>query len=50
MVSKFKKLLLEISEKPMAKQKDILETTISNWISVGNETQTDDICVLGIRI
>ncbi len=50
MVSKFKKLLLEISEKPMAVQKLILETTISNWISGGNETQTDDICVLGIRL
>jgi two-component system, sensor histidine kinase LadS len=50
MVSKFKKLLLEISEKPMTEQKEVLETTISNWILVGNETQTDDICVLGIRI
>jgi serine phosphatase RsbU (regulator of sigma subunit) len=50
MVSKFKKLLLEISEKPMAAQKQILETTISNWILAGNETQTDDICVLGVRL
>jgi two-component system, sensor histidine kinase LadS len=50
MVSKFKKLLLEISEKPMAEQKQILETTISNWMLAGNETQTDDICVVGIRI
>ncbi len=50
MVSKFKKLLLEISEKPMAAQKQILETTITDWILAGNETQTDDICVVGIRI
>jgi serine phosphatase RsbU (regulator of sigma subunit) len=50
MVGKFKKFLLEISEKPMAEQKQILETTISNWMLAGNETQTDDICVLGIRI
>jgi tetratricopeptide (TPR) repeat protein len=50
MVSKFKKLLLEISDKPITKQKEILETTISNWILAGNETQTDDICVLGVRL
>jgi serine phosphatase RsbU (regulator of sigma subunit) len=50
MVGKFKKLLLEISDKPMIEQKEILETTISNWILAGNETQTDDICVLGIRL
>jgi hypothetical protein len=50
MVSKFKKLLLEISEKSMFEQKQILETTLDTWISAGNETQTDDICVVGIRL
>jgi hypothetical protein len=50
MVGKFKKLLLEISEKPMTEQKEILETTIFNWMLEGNETQTDDICVLGVRL
>ncbi len=50
MVSNFKKLLLEISQKPMPEQKQVLETTISNWMLAGNETQTDDICVLGIRL
>jgi two-component system, sensor histidine kinase LadS len=50
MVKNLKKRLFEISEKPMPEQKQILETTISNWVSAGNEKQTDDICVLGIRI
>ncbi len=50
MVSKFKKLLLEISKKPMTEQKEILEATISDWISSGNETQTDDILLIGIKI
>lgn len=34
----------------MVEQKQVLEITISDWISADNETQTDDICVLGIRI
>jgi hypothetical protein len=50
MVGKFKKLLFEISEKPMLEQKQILETRLEEWKKAGNETQTDDICVLGIRI
>jgi tetratricopeptide (TPR) repeat protein len=50
MVKNLKKQLLEISEKPMTAQKQILETTIFDWILVGNEKQTDDMCMLGIKI
>ncbi len=48
MAGNFKKLLLEISGKPMMEQKYILGKTIKEW--QGDEEQTDDILVLGFRI
>ncbi|TAE00401.1 MAG: hypothetical protein EAZ97_05955 [Bacteroidetes bacterium] len=50
MVSSLKKLLFEISEKPMEEQGEILENTLNHWISEGKETQVDDVVILGIRI
>jgi serine phosphatase RsbU (regulator of sigma subunit) len=50
MTKKLKELLLEISEKPMATQKQILDTTLENWIAAANEKQTDDITIFGIKI
>jgi len=47
MVKKLKNLLFEISEKPMNKQKEILETTFNNW--KGNYKQTDDVMLIGLR-
>ena len=47
MHSNFKKKLLQIHNKPMNTQKEILEETIENW-KLGIE-QTDDILVMGIR-
>jgi serine phosphatase RsbU (regulator of sigma subunit) len=44
----FKKLLLDIKDQPMSKQKTKLETTLNNW-QADNE-QVDDICVVGLRI
>jgi ligand-binding sensor domain-containing protein/serine phosphatase RsbU (regulator of sigma subunit) len=44
----FRKLLLEISTKSMAEQKEILDKTITEWME-GYE-QIDDILVMGIRI
>ncbi|HBF87775.1 MAG TPA: hypothetical protein DDX39_03955 [Bacteroidales bacterium] len=43
-----KQLLLDNSQLPMKKQKEILEKTITDWI--GNGEQIDDITVLGIKI
>jgi serine phosphatase RsbU (regulator of sigma subunit) len=43
-----KNLLITNCQLPMAEQKQILETTISEWI--GKEEQIDDITVLGIKI
>ncbi|MFH1000477.1 MAG: SpoIIE family protein phosphatase, partial [Bacteroidota bacterium] len=45
---RFKKLLVDIHEKPMKDQQKILENTIKEWI--GDFPQIDDILVLGIRI
>lgn len=44
----FKELLLEINQKPMPQQKEILEKTLTDWMQ-GYE-QVDDILVSGIRI
>ncbi len=48
MVGNFKKLLLEISEKTLPEQKQVLEQRFENW--KGKEKQTDDILVMGIRV
>jgi len=48
MVKNLKKLLLEISEKPMNEQKKIVEKTFNNW--KGKNEQTDDVLLVGIRI
>jgi serine phosphatase RsbU (regulator of sigma subunit) len=48
---KYKQLqekLLEINDKPLAEQKKILEETFGNW--KGNNEQTDDVLIIGIKI
>lgn len=44
----FESLLIKNHKKPMEEQKNILETTIKDWI--GDLEQIDDILVIGIRI
>ena len=46
--SNFQNKLLEIHNKPMIIQKDILEQELKNWMK-GHE-QTDDILVMGVRV
>ncbi len=48
MSKKFQQLLLEIHERPMGEQKEILDKTIEEW--KGEYKQTDDILVMGIRL
>jgi len=48
MKKNFKRLLLDIQDHPMIKQKDILEETLKQWM--GDTPQIDDILVLGIRL
>jgi serine phosphatase RsbU (regulator of sigma subunit) len=43
----FKKLILEIQDYPMNKQKEILEKNLKDWM--GQTPQIDDILVMGIR-
>lgn len=48
MIKKFKKLLLEIHEKNLSQQKEILQETIEAW--KGENKQMDDILVMGLKI
>jgi len=45
--SQFKKVLLDIKEKSMSEQRDVLNHIIEEWM--GDEEQIDDILVVGIR-
>lgn len=45
--SQFKKLLIEITDKKMVDQREILNTRIEDWM--GDEEQIDDILIIGIR-
>lgn len=47
MKKNFKKFILEIQEYPMAKQKELLEKNLKEWM--GQSPQIDDILVMGIR-
>jgi len=44
-----KELLLSINQKPMPEQKEILNKKIEDWMSVGKQTQMDDILIIGLR-
>jgi serine phosphatase RsbU (regulator of sigma subunit) len=50
MVKKFRELLFTIHHLPMYEQKQILDSTIEQWMAEGKESQIDDILVMGIRI
>lgn len=45
--SQFKKVLLDIKDRTMSEQRDILNNIIEEWM--GDEEQIDDILVVGIR-
>jgi serine phosphatase RsbU (regulator of sigma subunit) len=42
------KLLTEISPKPLAEQRDIIDNTITQWRN--GRPQVDDITMIGLRI
>lgn len=48
MSKKFKELLVKIHKEPMARQREILDTTIDEWR--GDIEQIDDIIVIGVRV
>ena len=45
---RFKALLISLQHKPMRTQCDMLQSEFNLW--KGSENQTDDVCVLGLRI
>jgi hypothetical protein len=47
MKKNFKRLILDIQEYPMNKQKDLLDQNLKEWM--GHSPQIDDILVMGIR-
>lgn len=47
MKKNFKRLLLDIQDYPMVKQKELLEKNLKDWM--GESPQIDDILVMGIR-
>ncbi len=47
---RMKELFAENHSKTMEMQKNSLENAINEWITIANETQTDDITVMGIKI
>ena len=48
MSKNLKNLLLEIHDKAMHDQKEILEKTLADWM--GDHSQIDDLLVLGVRV
>jgi serine phosphatase RsbU (regulator of sigma subunit) len=48
LTKKFKEMLLEINEKSISEQKQIVEERFDNW--KGDSIQIDDVLVIGIRI
>ncbi len=48
MSKNFRELLLEVHQKPMSEQKEILNQRIDKWR--GNIEQIDDIIVIGVRV
>ncbi|MHC1704252.1 MAG: PP2C family protein-serine/threonine phosphatase [Tenuifilaceae bacterium] len=47
-INQLKDIFVDISDKPMNEQKDILNTNFENW--KGDHEQTDDVTIIGIRI
>jgi hypothetical protein len=48
MIKNLKDLLLEIHQRPMAEQREILHQTLLNWH--GDSPRIDDVVVMGVRL
>lgn len=48
LIKNFRNLLVEISDRPMSEQREILDTTLTTW--KGDQEQVDDVLVFGVRI
>ncbi len=47
---RFRNLLLENKTQSMSNQRQILDTEFKQWKESGDETQLDDVCVIGIQM
>jgi serine phosphatase RsbU (regulator of sigma subunit) len=50
MIASLRKKLLEIHQKPLPEQRNILNDTLDHWIAEGKERQTDDILLIGVKV
>ena len=50
MIKRLKDLFLQIAQKPMKEQKEILDNTLFDWMKTGGSNQIDDIIIIGVRI
>jgi two-component system, sensor histidine kinase LadS len=50
MLSRMRKLLLEIHQQPMQTQKNFLDHTFEAWKEAGKETQIDDVLMIGVQV
>ncbi len=50
MLKNFKTLLADIHTKPFAEQQQILHTTLVKWREQGQESQIDDVLVMGLAL
>ncbi len=48
MYKQFKQMLIDVSDKPISKQKGIIEKRFDDW--KGDIEQIDDVCVIGVKI
>ncbi|MBL4625919.1 MAG: SpoIIE family protein phosphatase, partial [Flavobacteriales bacterium] len=44
----YKRLLLDVKDKPMQEQKSIIDKSFEDWR--GEQEQVDDVCVIGMRV
>jgi len=48
MYKRLRNLLLDVHQKPMTSQKDLLHTAFTHWQK--EEEQVDDVLLMGVRI
>ncbi len=49
-IKNLKNLLLEIHQKPMNEQREILDKTFKDWMAESDQEQIDDVILIGVKI
>lgn len=50
MIRNFRQLLLDIHDRSMAEQDQLLQQTLDKWMRQGNQKQMDDVLVVGLKV